>query len=165
MPILTAPTFVFALGDTMRMPVTYRNPPKADGSPGDPIDLIGKEVSGLFYNPGRAPIALTVGAGLAVTYAAGLMDFVVDDAISATLMPEPRTPPFLLAEGYSYPPFRGGIVHFGSRLRARVRDPLSRDIATIALFAVRLYDPATVDLASLPVAQAGTVIAAAPDPA
>ena len=160
MPLLTAPTFVFAIGDTLRMPVTYRNPPKPNGTLGDPIDLTGKEVSGLFYNPGRPPIAFSAGVGLAVTPAAGLMDFVVDDATCAGLTPEPRTPSFLLAEGYSTPPFAGGRVTFGSRLRARVRDLESGDIGTIALFAVRLYDPATVDLASLPVAQAGTVIAA-----
>lgn len=162
MPVLTAPTFVFAVGDTLRMPVTYRNPPAADGTPGAPIDLTGKMESGLFYTAKLPPIALSVGDGLALTPLTGLMDFVINNVTCATLTPDRDPPSFLLAEGYSYAAGGrscGRLVRFPNRLRVRVRDPESDDIGTITIFAVRLYDPATVDLTSLPVAQAGTVIA------
>ena len=161
-PLLTAPTFVCALGDTLRMPVTYRNPPAPDGTLGAPSDLTGKTVSGLFYTRDRAPMALILGTGLTVTPLAGLMDFVIDDVTCATLTPDRDPSSFLLAEGYSYAASGGSFsrrVRFPNRLRVLVRDPDSNDIGTIAIFAVRLYDPATVDLSSLPVAQAGTVIA------
>jgi hypothetical protein len=145
MSLLTAPTFIFAPGDTWTMPVTYCNP-GVNGAPGTPIDLTGATASGILFARGsRIGIALTA---IVATPTTGAMLFSVAEAATAALVPD-VIPPF--ADHYDYP----------TRLQVRVRDTAG-NIETIAVFPIQVFDPRTVDPASFPTTQAGTVVAGAP---
>ena len=147
MPLLTAPTFVFAPGDTWPMPVTYRGPNNADGTPGAPINLTGAICSGVLFTRGygKTPLIATVDP------LNGLMTFTVPEGVSSGFVAD-VIPPF--ADHYDYP----------TRLQVRVRDTLG-NIETIAVFPIQVFDPRTVDVSTIPTGQAGTVVAGLLTPA
>ena len=148
MPLLTAPTFVFAPGDTWPMPVTYRNPNNADGTLGAPINLTGATCSGVLFT--RANL-FGVPLVAVVDPLNGLMTFTVAEGVSQNFVAD-VIPPF--ADFYNFP----------TRLQVRVRDTLG-NIETIAVFPIQVFDPRTVDVSTIPTGQAGTVVAGLLTPA